>query len=159
MKYIYMASSPIHGHGVRIGEDVKKGETIASIKGRMMFKVNKTEQDALDNPDWVGIAKNQWIDPEKPYKFLNHSCAPSAGIKGRTTLVALRDMKEGEEVTIDYSIIEGDPRWRMRCACGESGCRRTIKSIQFMPKDQFEKYLPHVPTYFKNLYQAMKYNG
>ncbi len=157
MKHIYNATSKIHGLGVMIGEEAKRGEVISRIKGEMKFKVNRTEQDALDNPDWVGVAKNKWIDPEKPYKFLNHSCDPSAGIKGRVTLVALRDMHEGEEVTIDYSIIEGDPRWKMLCTCGARECRKVIRSIQFMPKEQFEKYLPFIPTYFKNLYRDIKY--
>jgi len=157
MKHIYIASSRIHGFGVRIGEDVKRGATIATIKGEMKFQMNKTEEDALGNPDWVGIAKNRWIDPQKPYKFLNHSCNPSAGIKGRVTLVAMRDMKEGEEVTVDYSTIEGDPRWQMVCTCGEKDCRKIIQSIQFMPEEQFKRYLPYVPTYFKNLYMQLKY--
>lgn len=152
MKHIYICSSQIDGFGVSIGENVKKDEIISCIKGTMQFKVNKTLKDTFANPDWVGIAKNQWIDPVKPYKFLNHSCNPSAGVKGKVTLVALRDMREGEEVTIDYSTIEGDPHWQMKCACGEKNCRKVIRSITHMPKKQFKKYLPHIPNYFKNLY-------
>lgn len=158
MKHIYTCSSKIHGLGVNVGEPVKKGELISYIKGELKFKVNKNKRDALANPDWVGIAKNRWIDPAKPYKFLNHSCNPSAGIKGRVGLVALRDMQEGEEITIDYSTIEGDPRWEMKCSCGERSCRKVIRSIQFIPRDQFEKYLPYVSTYFKNLYRDTKHD-
>jgi hypothetical protein len=61
-------------------------------------------------------------------------------------------MKEGEEITIDYSTIEGDPLWEMKCACGEKNCRKIIRSIHSMPKKQFERYLPYVSTYFKRLY-------
>jgi uncharacterized protein len=152
MKHIYIATSKIDGFGVNIGENVKKGEIVSRIKGEMKFKVNKGLEDTFANPDWVGVAKDQWIDPAKPYKFLNHSCNPSVGVKGKITLVALRDMKEGEEVTVDYSTIEGDPNWEMKCACGEKNCRKVIRSIEFMPEDQFKKYLPYVSTYFKNLY-------
>ncbi|MFA6445979.1 MAG: SET domain-containing protein-lysine N-methyltransferase [Candidatus Paceibacterota bacterium] len=152
MKHIYICSSKIDGLGVSIGENVKKSEIISRIKGEMKFKVNKSLKDTFANPDWVGIAKDQWIDPAKPYKFLNHSCNPTAGVKGKVTLVALRDMKEGEEVTVDYSTIEGDPNWEMKCTCGERNCRKIIRSIEFMPEDQFQKYLPYVPMYFKNLY-------
>lgn len=152
MKHIYTCTSNIHGLGVNIGENVKKGEIVARIKGEMMFKVNADEKDALDNPDWVGVAKDQWIDPAKPYKFLNHSCNPSVGIKGKVTLVALRDLKEGDEVTIDYSTIEGDPRWKMLCACKERNCRGEIRSVHFLPRSQFESYLPYVSNYFKKVY-------
>lgn len=152
MKHIYICTSKIDGLGVSIGENTKKDEIIARIRGEMKLKVNKNFKDTFANPDWVGVAKNQWIDPEKPYKFLNHSCSPTAGFKGRVTLVALRNMKEGEEITIDYSMVEGDPNWKMKCMCSEKNCRKVIRSVQFMSEDQFEKYLPYIPTYFKNLY-------
>jgi SET domain-containing protein len=152
MKHIYVVASKIEGFGMNIGEPAKKGEVISEITGKMQFKINKNKRDALAHPNWVGVAENQWIDPAKPYKFLNHSCNPSAGIKGSLSLVALRDMKEGEEITIDYSTIEGDPRWEMNCACGEENCRQVIRSIHSMPKEQFNKYLPYISTYFKNLY-------
>lgn len=152
MKHIYVGTSAISGRGVCIVENIKKGETIAFIKGKMKFKVNEGPEDTFSNPDWVGITKNQWIDPEKPYKFLNHSCNPSASIKGRVTLVALRDIKEGEEITIDYSITECDDLWEMKCACGEKNCRKVVHPIQRLPEKQFKKYLPYIPTYFRDLY-------
>lgn len=158
MKHIYVCASKIHGLGVNLGENAQKGDIVAQIKGEMKFKINGSEHDALDNPDWVGIDKNQWIDPAKPYKFLNHSCNPNTGIKGKVTLVALRNVREGEEITIDYSTIEGDVRWRMRCSCGQSNCRKIIRSIQFLPKQQFRKYMPFVSTYFKNLYLKEEQN-
>ena len=116
MKHIYVCTSQIEGMGIRIGDDAKKGEVIFRFKGPLKFKINQSKEDALANPDWVGVAKDQWIDPDKPYKFINHSCNPNTGIKGKVTVVALRDIKEGEELTIDYSTIEGDPRASRRTA-------------------------------------------
>ena len=122
----------------------------------MSYKINKNKADSLANPDWIGIAANQWIDPEKPYKFLNHSCDPTAGIRGRITLVALKDMKQGDDITIDYSTIEGDPDWEMKCSCGSKRCRKVVRSVQFLPKEHFKSYLPYISTYFKNLYLKNK---
>ena len=153
MKQIYACASDIHGMGIRLGEPAERGDIVLQIKGEMKFKVNKSKEDALANPDWVGIAKNQWIDPKKPYKFLNHSCEPNTGIKGKVSLAALRHIDEGEEVTIDYATIEGDPRWEMKCACGAKNCRKIVKSIQFLPEAQYKKYLPFISSYFKRLYQ------
>ena len=152
MKHIYICTSKIEGFGINLGEDAKKGDVISLIKGEMKFKVNRSKRDALANPNWVGIKKDQWIDPTKPYKFLNHSCNPSVGIKGSVSIVALRNLKEGEEITIDYSTIEGDPRWEMKCMCGEKNCRDIIRSIHFLPESQFRKYLPFVSNYFKKVY-------
>lgn len=132
---------------------MKKSEVISRIKGEMKFKSNQDKNDALANPNWIGIEKDQWIDPEKPYKFLNHSCNPNVGVRGSITITALRNLREGEEITIDYSTIEGDPRWEMKCLCGEKNCRGIIRSIHFLPEIQFKSYLPFVSNYFKKLYK------
>lgn len=154
MKHIYIATSKIAGKGIFAGENIKKGEIIQNIKGEVKFKINKNTRDVFAHPNWVGIAENQWIDPEKPYKFLNHSCEPNIGIKGKVGLIALKDIKEGEEIAIDYSIIEGDDRWQMECLCGNNKkCRKVIRSIHFLPKKTFNKYFPYIAEYFKNIYK------
>lgn len=154
MKAIYVCTSKIDGMGIRIGDDAKRGDLIFRFKGPLMFKVNRNRKDALANPDWVGVAKDQWIDPQKPYKFINHSCNPNTGIKGKVSVVALRKIKEGDEITIDYSTIEGDPRWEMSCRCGENNCRGTIRSVQHLPEVTYKSYLPYISNYFKKLYKS-----
>jgi len=153
MKQIYIATSDIHGKGIRAGEDVKRGEMIQPIRGKMKFLTIRTKGDSLSHPNWIGVAKDQWIDPDKPYKFLNHSCDPNSGVRGKINIVAIKDIKEGEEITMDYSIIEGDDLWEMKCACGSKNCRGIIRSIQYLPSKTFKKYLPFIPTYFRKVYE------
>lgn len=155
-KHIYVATSKIAGLGIMAGENIKKGEYIFTVRGKLKFKINKNEKDALENPNWVGIKKNYWIDPTKPYKFLNHNCNPNSGANNLADLVALKNIKEGEEITIDYSIIEGDHRWEMNCSCKSKICRRKIKSIQFLPEKIYKKYLPHVSSYFQKMHPINK---
>lgn len=152
MKQIYIATSKIEGKGIRAGENIKTGEIISRVEGPLKFKINKNKRDALMHPNWVGVKNNIWIDPLKPHKFLNHSCNPTAGMRG-LTIIAIRDIKEGEEITVDYSIIEGDPRWELKCLCNEKGCRGIIRSIHYLPKKTFFKYLPHIPSHFKKVYE------
>lgn len=153
MKHIYIATSKIAGLGIMAGEDIKAGEFIRPIRGDIKFKVNKSDNDVHGNPNWIGVAQNQWIDPDKPYKFVNHSCSPTAGIRGKISVVAIKDIKEGEEITIDYSIIESDERWYMKCNCNSKGCRKMVRSIQFLPVAIFKKYLPNIPNYFQKVYR------
>ena len=122
----------------------------------MKFKVNHGVEDALANPNWIGVDQDQWIDPDKFFKFINHSCAPNAGVKGRVTCVALRDIKEGEEITFDYSTIEGDDLWQMPCACTAENCREVVRSIQHLPEENFKAYFPYVSNYFKKIYLKSK---
>lgn len=157
MKTVYKGKSKISGYGLFVKEKVKKGERICYIKGQKKFKINRSIKDTLANPDWVGVRKNWWIDPIPPFKFLNHSCNPNAGIKGSVTLCALRNIKPDEEITVDYSTFEGDERWQLEggkmCLCGEKNCRGVIKSIHYLPKSTFVKYLPLVSSYFKEQYK------
>src|SRR3989344_2127500 len=156
MKKIHYANSHIHRRGLMIGEDAKKGEIVTKILGPLKFKLNKNKRDALSHPDWVGVKKNYWVDPLRPHKFINHSCDPSTGVRG-VTLIALRDLKKGEEITMDYSTIEGDPRWQMKCSCRAKNCRKVIRSVQFLSPKRF-KAIKYIPVYFRNLYQKKRYN-
>ena len=150
MKHFYVGNSGIEGRGLIAGENIPKGSVITRILGPLKFKINRNKKDALSNPDWVGVKKNIWIDPLRPHKFLNHSCNPNAGMRG-LTLISTRNIKEGEEITVDYSTIEGDERWEMSCSCGERNCRKIIRSIEFLTPEQFSA-IPYIPAYFKKVY-------
>lgn len=152
MKHFYVCTSKIEGYGLNAGENIKRGEAIFVFKGPLRFKINKNKRDALSHPNWVGIKQHHWIEPGKPHKFANHSCNANAGIKGTRTVVALQEIKEGEEILLDYSTFEADSRWEMKCECGESNCRKIVGSIHTLPKEQFNKYLPFIPTYFQKIY-------
>ena len=59
--------------------------------------------------------------------YINHSCEPNAYMKtlrGHVLFFALRDIRPGEEITIDYeNTLHSD---RKRCTCGALSCRGTI---------------------------------
>jgi uncharacterized protein len=59
--------------------------------------------------------------------YINHSCAPNAYMRtvyGHVLFFALRDIKRGEEITIDYEdTLHPDSK---RCFCGAQSCRGTI---------------------------------
>src|SRR5262249_42429522 len=100
--------------------------------------------------------RHLWIDPLPPASFLNHSCEASAGIRGRVTLTALRDIAKGEEVTLDYATTESDPHWAFDCRCGVPGCRGIVRAIQTLPRHLYQRYLPCVPRHFQGVY--MRYH-
>ena len=62
--------------------------------------------------------------------YINHSCEPNAFMKisyGHILFIALRDIKPGEEITIDYeSTLHPDSK---RCICGAETCRGTINRV------------------------------
>lgn len=59
--------------------------------------------------------------------YINHSCVPNAYMRtvfGHVLFFALRDIKAGEEITIDYEdTLHPNSK---RCFCGAQSCRGTI---------------------------------
>lgn len=58
---------------------------------------------------------------------LNHSCAPTLGWADDRTLVTLRDVQGGEELTTDYALCTTDPAFMMVCHCETYRCRQVIE--------------------------------
>lgn len=152
MAKFVIRKSTITGRGIFATEMIPRGKIIFIMKGRIIYSEVHTKRDAMLCPHRVGIGKNLWMEPDmKCVRYINHSCRPNAGIKGRVTFVALRDIKKGEEITFDYSISE-DSEWTLRCSCGEENCRGIIRGIRYLPRKVFFSYLPFIPKYFQRVY-------
>jgi hypothetical protein len=86
---------------------------------------------------------------------VNHSCEPTCGIRGQIALVAMRDIKAGEEITYDYAmtdVADGDPEWEpMACSCGARNCRKTITGSDWKLPDLQEKYKGYFSDYLQRL--------
>lgn len=59
--------------------------------------------------------------------FINHSCAPNAGLADAISLVALRDIGPGEEICFDYATSNSNPYSEFPCRCGHSACRGFVR--------------------------------
>ncbi len=156
MKNVEIRPSQLHGTGLFAGEDIKEGEIIQSVEGERKTFFVQSKEDSLAYPNWIGVGPNEWIDVKEPLVFINHSCEPNTGAigpVGEMSVVALRDISAGEELTIDYSIIEGDPMWEMACQCGTASCRHVIGPVTSLSPEVYRKYLPYVPQYFQGLYE------
>ena len=60
-----------------------------------------------------------------PWRFLNHSCAPSCRIDGRS-VIAERDLQAGDELTFNYNTTEAKMAEPFACACASPACAGTI---------------------------------
>lgn len=154
MKKIITRASGIHNKGIFATRDIRRGELIDYIRGPLRHLHIKSKEDADIGPDWIGVSARTWINPKWPFNYINHSCNPSAGIEGKIRCRAMRDIKKGEEITMDYATTEVSPFWKMRCQCKQPHCRKVIRAIQFLPNRRFKAYLPFVPTYFQKVYRA-----
>ncbi|MCC6323977.1 SET domain-containing protein-lysine N-methyltransferase [Candidatus Nomurabacteria bacterium] len=157
MSKVYIKKSKLHGKGIFVSRNIKKGEIVFIIKGKKInFLIDNNEKAKIAGLNWVGIGKNKWVDPINHCISFNHSCEPNCAIKGKVTVIALRNIKKDEEITFDYSLNESDIFWHINCNCGSSKCRKIIKSIQFLPKTTFTKFSHLIPSYYKKVF--IKFN-
>ncbi|MGD0577135.1 MAG: SET domain-containing protein-lysine N-methyltransferase, partial [Candidatus Staskawiczbacteria bacterium] len=85
-------------------------------------------------------------------RFLNHSCDPNCGVKGKFQIVAMRDIENGEELTFDYEMTE-DSDWQMQCKCGSKLCRKVIGAYKNMPEFVKEKYKGYISEWLTEKYK------
>lgn len=107
--------SPIHGSGIFAKETVDAGQQIGYFEG---YAIDHSTAHSLTFGDTR-------IEPTGILKHLNHSCTPNARFQNRW-LIATRDIKPEEEITINYMATEPDISHRFHCKCGSENCKRTI---------------------------------
>lgn len=134
------------GYGIFAKKDFLKDEEIFEIKGKLMTLNEDEDIDEKIRNNAFRFSKDKYISPQGEIgDFLNHSCNPNSGIikiRSKLLLIAVRNIKKGEEITMDYStIIADDDIWEMNCNCGEKECRSIIKNFGALSKKLKEKYL------------------
>jgi hypothetical protein len=100
-------------------------------------------------------------EEEKIKLYVNHSCNPNCGIRGEITFVAMRDIVVGEELTIDYAILddEDDKNYNFECTCGALNCRKIITGKDWQIREIQEKYFDYFATYLREKIKKNKYEN
>lgn len=129
--------SSIHGRGVYATRDIAADERIIEYVGELINKEESgkrgTEQHERSVKDGdaavyiFNLTDKYDLDGNVPWntaRLINHSCEPNceAWMTGKRIFIhALRDIKEGEELTFDYGFdvecYEDHP-----CLCGRDAC-------------------------------------
>ncbi|HYD04044.1 MAG TPA: SET domain-containing protein [Alphaproteobacteria bacterium] len=150
--------SKISGKGIYANRDIKKDEIIYIVKG--FTHEFDPEDDEWSLPHSVSFTQNKWINPHpyNPLRYTNHSCNPNAIIGEGLRVIALKKIKKGEEVTIDYSLTENEHEKieLCRCKCGNKNCRKNIYSIHFLPEDMIKKNKKYLRKWIVDSYYHRK---
>lgn len=126
--------SEIDNKGAFATEDIPKGTRVAEYVGE---KINSEEAERRETiNDEKGVTYIFCLDEEycidgavggNDSRFINHSCEPNCDYAiedGRIFYYANRDIKKGEELTIDYDY-DADSK-REICLCKSKNCRGFI---------------------------------
>ncbi|HEU5069431.1 MAG TPA: SET domain-containing protein-lysine N-methyltransferase [Verrucomicrobiae bacterium] len=121
--------SSIHGTGGFARCDIPAGTRVIEYVGERIDKAEARRRCEADNR-YIFYLNEAWdIDgdvPWNPARFLNHSCVPNCESEldedaGRVWIIALRDIKAGEELSFNYGYDLAD-YLDHPCRCGAPGC-------------------------------------
>jgi len=126
--------SPIHGYGVVARRDFAAGEVITSVDG-VLYR----EKEILDDTYALWVDEGWYLDMVDQTRWVNHSCDPNTEIEaeldGRggawARLVALKDLRAGDELTYDYAFAA---EFAEPCRCGAPTCRGWIVDADDLPR-------------------------
>ena len=119
MDNIVIKKSKINNKGVFADRDFKKGETVLLWKPRVISK-KEFEELTETNNNYLTTQGGSYFLMQSPEKFVNHSCEPNTKAINKSD-VAIRDIKDGEEITSSY--LKPDSK----CNCGSKNCKGIIK--------------------------------
>jgi len=90
---IYVDDSPIHGKGLFARTDIPSGAVIGIVRG-----VPATEDG--EHVLWTDADRGLLVQCNM--RYINHSATPNAAYYDSLEVMALRDIRAGEEITHDY---------------------------------------------------------
>ncbi|WP_395372961.1 SET domain-containing protein [Marinicella sp. W31] len=152
--------SGTHGIGLFAIEDIAQGEVVAVKGGYIMSRDewNRIESSVgeaaeIQLSDTLVIAPRHADEAEGCMMALNHSCEPNVGVEGQITYITMRHVKAGEELLLDYAMID-DYDGQMPCNCGAPCCRKIIDGKDWQKQNLQSKYQGYFATFIQNKIEA-----
>jgi len=127
---------------------IAAGSVIFTLVGRetrvaTRYSIQVGPEMHLDSDD---LATDDERVRDRYWMYLNHSCEPSAWIRG-LSVVALRDIEAGEGVTFDYNATEFAMAEPFDCHCGTAGCVGRVAGYAALDAAQRERVRPYASAY------------
>ncbi len=149
-----MRQTPGKGSGSFAIEKIIKGEVVASFGGFVI------EQEELKNYSSDRVARSLQLDeanyllsgplPEAG-DMINHSCKPNCGASSTSSVVAMKNIEIGKELTFDYAMTDSSQYDEFKCFCGEEDCRGTITGKDWQDHILQSKYKNYFSSFITKL--------
>ncbi|EKE11551.1 MAG: nuclear protein SET [uncultured bacterium] len=137
------------GNGIFAINEIKKNDTVAIFGGYVMTAAEESKLPDLFKDQGLQISEDFVLTIRKKTEiedggYFNHSCDPNVGYRGQIFLVAMRDIKKGEEIVFDYAMVlhrsKGAPAYNIKCLCGSKKCRGVITDNDWKLPELQKKY-------------------
>jgi SET domain-containing protein len=130
-----VGKSRIHRWGVYAAEPIPRGRKVIEYTGERISRRETKRRADTRRYNYLFTLNEYWtVDGSvggSGAEYINHSCDPnlvSRIMKGHILYYSRRDIRKGEELTVDYHFspdVEKVP-----CACGAAKCRGTINLLK-----------------------------
>ncbi|HEX3986751.1 MAG TPA: SET domain-containing protein-lysine N-methyltransferase [Acidobacteriaceae bacterium] len=140
---LVIRSSAIHAAGCYTTATIRKGARVVEYTGQRIPKDEADEKYEKSPTTYLfGVGDGAMvIDGHGTAMFINHSCEPNCETEeseGRVWIMAIRNIKAGEELTYDYFLYDGDDD-EARCNCGSPHCRKSMYSPEEIRRRERKK--------------------
>ena len=125
--WVDFRASPIDRLGGFAHADIPAGTGVIEYVGERITKAESLRRCEANNEYIFTLDEAHDLDGNvlwNPARWLNHSCAPNCEAEldeGRIWIVALRDIKAGEELTFNYGY-DLESYHEHPCRCGAADC-------------------------------------
>ena len=148
------------GEGVFAKKNISKETYISYIDGQVMHAKKESEllnlRESTANHA-VPFSKSFYRNAFNEVAVkINHSCDPNCYVKDLFCIYAMRDIKQGEQLTMSYSLFCNSD-WKVpggKCLCGAKNCYGDILPWRKLSKEDKIKYLPYTSDWI--LFEEMK---
>ena len=144
--------SDIHGDGVFADQKITEGEKVMEFGGERISREKAFSGNYRSRSIWI-IDQDLFLALPKTDTHvsldenLNHSCDANTWLEDEVTLTARREIKPGEEITLDQGI------WNFEdnaytdneepCSCRVARCRHILTKNDWKILDIQERYRGH----------------
>jgi SET domain-containing protein len=126
--------SRIHRWGVYAAEFIPKARKVIEYTGERISRRETKRRSDASHLNYLFTLDKYWtLDGAvggSGAEYINHSCDPNIVariVKGHILYYSNRDIRPGEELTVDYQFSKDVDR--VACACGANLCRGTINLL------------------------------
>lgn len=144
------ASPDGKGRGVFAAAPIRSGTLLAVWGGDVLTRAD-LDREPPSQRLVLQIDEDHFLlsTREGPADWINHSCAPNAGLLGQVSLVALREIEPGEEICFDYATSDGCDYDEFDCCCGSAQCRKRIGGDDWRRPELQLRYRGHFSPYLQ----------
>lgn len=131
------------------------------IFGGDLVDNEETEKNTYREMSFYPVTDTQLLasTTETVDEYLNHSCDPNCWLIDAVTAVARRNLKPGDEITIDSATWDCDENWTYtetgKCTCNSRNCRKILSPNDWQIPELQKRYRGHFSPYIQQKIDKM----